>query len=144
MAFLAALILLDLTTAFDTVDHDILLQRLKVNFGFTDVALQWLQAYLVGWSQYVRHGDAKSTIVALMCGVRQGHVGLVNSQLYNAMRLISGCVRPMQTLWLPVLANIAPLALRRRSATDKLLCNIEAHPNWPLYAMCLITRKNNL
>jgi len=24
--------------------------------------------------------------------------------------------------------------LRRRSATDKLLCNIEAHPNWPLYA----------
>jgi len=25
------------------------------------------------------------------------------------------------------------LALRRRSATDKLLCNIEAHPNWPLY-----------
>jgi len=33
-----------------------------------------------------------------------------------------------------VLANIAPPALRRRSATDKLLCNIEAHPNWPLYA----------
>ena len=33
-----------------------------------------------------------------------------------------------------MLANIAPPALRRRSATDKLLCNIEAHPNWPLYA----------
>jgi len=32
------------------------------------------------------------------------------------------------------LANIAPPALRRRSATDKLLCNIEAHPSWPLYA----------
>jgi len=34
--------------AFHTVDHDILLQRLKVSFGFTDVALQWLQSYLVG------------------------------------------------------------------------------------------------
>ena len=33
-----------------------------------------------------------------------------------------------------MLADIAPEALRRRSATDKLLCNIEAHPNWPLYA----------
>jgi len=65
---------------------------------------------------------------------RSSHVSLVDSQLNNAMRLLSGCVRPMQTPWLPVLANIAPPALRRRSATDKQLCNIEAHPNWPLYA----------
>jgi len=65
---------------------------------------------------------------------RSSHVGLVDSKLNNTMRVISGCVRPTQTPWLPVLANIAPPALRRRSATDKLLCNIEAHPNWPLYA----------
>ena len=60
--------------AFDTVDHDILLQRLKVSFGFIDVALQWLQSYLVGRSQYVRLGDAKSTIIALMFGVPLGSV----------------------------------------------------------------------
>ena len=71
------------------------------------------------------------------CGhvwLRSSHVGLVDCQLNNAMRLISGCVWPTQIPWLPVLANIAPPALCRRSATDKLLCNIEAHPNWPLYA----------
>jgi len=44
------------------------------------------------------------------------------------------CAAYTQTPWLPVLDNIALPALRRRSATDKLLCNIEAHPNWPLYA----------
>ena len=48
---------------------------------------------------------------------RSSHVGLVDSQLNNTMRLISGCVRPMQTPWLPVLANIAPPALRRRSSS---------------------------
>ena len=41
---LAALILLDLTAAFDTVDDDILLQRLQRSFGIKDVALQWCQS----------------------------------------------------------------------------------------------------
>jgi len=50
---LAALILLDLTAVFDTVDHDILLQRLRMSFGIKDVALQWFQSYWLGRSPYV-------------------------------------------------------------------------------------------
>ena len=38
---------------------------------------------------------------------------------------------PTETQWLPVLANIAPPDLRRKASTDRLLSNIEAHPNWP-------------
>jgi len=43
---LSVLALLDLSTAFDTVDHDILLTRLKVSFGIRGAALDWFQSYL--------------------------------------------------------------------------------------------------
>ena len=71
---LAALVLLDLSAAFDTVDHDILLQRLRVTFGISDVAHRWIRSYLSGRTQRVRRGHKKSTVTRLMCGVPQGSV----------------------------------------------------------------------
>ena len=50
---LSALVLLDLSTAFDTVDHDILVQRLETSYGLFGSMLQWFQMYLVGRHQYV-------------------------------------------------------------------------------------------
>ena len=70
----AALILLYLSAAFDTVDHAILLQRLQTTFGIDDSAHRWFQSYLSGRHQYVRRGSARSTIVYLICGVPQGSV----------------------------------------------------------------------
>ena len=43
---IALLSLIDLTAAFDTIDHSFLLQRLETTFGFNDVVLQWIRAYL--------------------------------------------------------------------------------------------------
>jgi hypothetical protein len=87
----AALVLLDLSAAFDTVDHDILLRRLKTLYGINGTAIQWFRSYLTGRSQYVRRGSVKSSIVRLVCGVPQGSVlGPVLFVLYtaNLIRLI--------------------------------------------------------
>ena len=70
----AALILLDLSAAFDTVDHDILLQRLQTTFGINDVAYRWIRSYLTGRTQCVRHGNKKSSVTRLTCGVPRGSV----------------------------------------------------------------------
>ena len=43
---ITSLAILDLSAAFNTVDHDILLQILEKNFGFCDRALKWFQNYL--------------------------------------------------------------------------------------------------
>ena len=39
-------VMLDLSAAFDTLDHDILLNRLQCRFGITGSALQWFRSYL--------------------------------------------------------------------------------------------------
>jgi hypothetical protein len=82
---LAALVLLDLSAAFDTVDHEILLHRMRVTFGIDDKVHQWFGSYLSGRSHYVRRGLIKSSVVRLLCGVPQGSVlGPVLFILYTA------------------------------------------------------------
>jgi len=59
----AALVLLDLSAAFDTVDHEILLERLRVIFGADRSALAWFRTYLAGRTQHVRCGGKCSTAI---------------------------------------------------------------------------------
>ena len=46
-------IILDLSAAFDTIDHQVLLNRLHQRFGFRDLALKWLASYLADRKQSV-------------------------------------------------------------------------------------------
>ena len=62
------LVLLDLTSAFDMIDHVILLDRLHANFGLSGTVFQWFASYLVNRTQSVMIGDSQSTVCHLKCG----------------------------------------------------------------------------
>ena len=79
------LVLLDLSAAFDTLDHQILLARLRKYFNFTETALKWFSSYLLGRSQRVSIADATSPPRCLEYGVPQGSIlGPLLFSLYMA------------------------------------------------------------
>ena len=66
--------LLDLSAAFDTVDHEILIRRLKSTFGIDGLVLQWLYSYLSDRMQTVRVGGKCSGLSKVPHGIPQGSV----------------------------------------------------------------------
>ena len=71
---MAALVLLDLSAAFDVIDHKILQTRLEHSFGVTGSALSWIKSYLSDISQCVAKGMTTSEGKCLNVGVPQGSV----------------------------------------------------------------------
>jgi hypothetical protein len=69
-----ALILLDLSAAFDTVDYNILLHRFQYRFGITGSALRWFREYLTDRSQCAVIDGSHSEVITLTQGVPQGSV----------------------------------------------------------------------
>ena len=65
------LVLLDLSTAFDTVDHHILLHQLKHWVCFSGAVIKWLQSYLQGRSYFVAIENYTPKPATLTCGVPQ-------------------------------------------------------------------------
>ena len=68
------LCLLDLSAAFDTIDHSILIHRLSSWFGIENTALSWFQSYLSSRSFTAACRNTKSTSTSVTCGVPQGSV----------------------------------------------------------------------
>jgi hypothetical protein len=68
------LVLLDLSAAFDTIDHSILLERLKSHIGLSGKAFAWFKSYIHGRKQSVLINDAVSRLWELIFGVPQGSV----------------------------------------------------------------------
>ena len=64
---------LDFSKAFDTVNHDILFQKLE-HYGIRGIALQWVKSYLSNRQQFVDFDGEKSSYLNITCGVPQGSI----------------------------------------------------------------------
>ena len=70
---MVGVVLVDFKKAFDLVDHQILINKLKV-YGIKDDALSWFDTYLVNRKQQVAINDCKSDFKKITYGVPQGSI----------------------------------------------------------------------
>ena len=71
---ITGLCMLDLSAAFDTIDHDILLERLSLWFGIRGSVLSWFASYLTNRTLSVKVQEYSSSLNNLKYGVPQGSV----------------------------------------------------------------------
>ena len=71
---LTLFVALDISAAFDALEHDILLKRLEHTFGIKGWALNWIRSYLSGRTQFVKVDDSTSEKYPCLFGVPQGSV----------------------------------------------------------------------
>ena len=75
-------IFIDLRKAFDTDNHDILIQKLE-HYGLRDISLNWFRSYLKDRSQYVYCNNLSSKTKNVTCGVPRICLGSIVSAVYQ-------------------------------------------------------------
>ena len=101
-------VMLDLSSAFDTIEHEVLLTRLEHTFGITDKALAWLRSYLSERHQNVVVDSTMSTDYVLQRPTRVSAWSSIVLHVYKT------CLRYCRSSW-----HAVPLLCRRYTN----LCN---------------------
>ena len=68
------ILLLDMSAAFDTIDHELMLKTLKNSYGIDKLVLNWLSLYLNHLSFSVNINDCFSNPYSMLYGVPQGSI----------------------------------------------------------------------
>ena len=98
-----ALVLLDLSATFDTIDHNILLFYLKSWFGLGGTVLKWFASHLSDRCQTIKIGFTLSELSKLIYGLPQGAVlGPVLFSLYTTPKKSSAfiCILNSTSIWM--------------------------------------------
>ena len=66
-------VFIDLKKAFDTVNHDLLIDKLEY-YGIRGITQEWLKSYLKDRKQFVQIDECASTLLSVTCGVPQGSI----------------------------------------------------------------------
>ena len=61
------------SAAFDTIDHEMLVNKLRL-YGVKSDNIAWFNSYLQGRAQFVSIGGIASSILSVLCGVVQGSI----------------------------------------------------------------------
>ena len=66
-------VFIDLSKAFDTVDHQILLKKLNL-YGINGSNIHWFESYLTNRKQFLTFNNKNTTFAHITCGVPQGSI----------------------------------------------------------------------
>ena len=141
------LVLLDLTAAFDTVDHDILISRLQHLVGIKGIALQWFRSYLTDRTMSVSLEGFESPPAPLPFGVPQGSV--LGPLLFSLYLLPLGSILRKHGISFHLYADDAqiyvPLKKRDCQTTLPLLPCLEEIKAWlALNFLCFNEKKTEV